>query len=331
MKNFTCVQDVHHHDALLDLAVQFAKHPLLHTTAGAGKTVGLVFMNPSLRTRLSTQKAAQLLGMHTLVINAHSEGWALEFNDEVIMNGTTVEHIRDAAPVLGHYCDMLAVRCFPSLTDKRLDDSEYILLQFMRHAGIPVISLESATRHPLQSLADWLTIHTHKKTAKPKVVLTWAPHIRALPQAVANSFAEWMLAAEYDLHIACPKGMELNPEFTSGATLTHSQEEALEGADFVYVKNWSSWQNYGQPLAGHTQWMLNETKLKRTANAYLMHCLPVRRDVELPASLIESPQSLITTQAANRVPAAQAVLYTLLQQTASAKNSSHAILTEAEA
>jgi N-succinyl-L-ornithine transcarbamylase len=323
MKNFTCVHDVHNLQILIDRAHSFKKNPHQYRHAGEGKTLGLIFLNPSLRTRLSTQKAAQLLGMQTLVINANTEGWALEFNDEVIMNGTTVEHIRDAAPVLGAYCDMIAVRCFPSLTDKQLDDSEHILVQFLRHCGVPVISLESATRHPLQSLADLITIEEHKKRNRPKVVLTWAPHIKALPQAVANSFSEWMMAADYDLHIACPKGLELNPEFTANTIITHNQREALDNADFVYVKNWSSWQEYGKPVSGNQDWMLTDEKLAITNNAYIMHCLPVRREVELSSTLIEGPRSLLTIQAANRVPAAQAVLFSLLQQNATPAASEH--------
>lgn len=314
MKNFTCVHDVHNLPALVEKALAFKKNPHQHRNVGDGKTIGLVFLNPSLRTRLSTQKAAQQLGMQTLVINANTEGWALEFNDHVIMNGSSVEHIRDAAPVLGAYCDLLAVRCFPSLTDRKQDDSEHILLQFMRHCSVPIISLESATRHPLQSLADLITIEEKKTKQRPKIALTWAPHIKALPQAVPNSFAEWMLAADYDLHIACPKGMELNPEFTTGATITNNQQEALEDADFVYVKNWSSWNDYGKICSDAENWLLTEKKLRTTQNAYLMHCLPIRREIELPSSLIESSRSLLTAQAANRVPAAQAVLFSLLKQ-----------------
>jgi N-succinyl-L-ornithine transcarbamylase len=230
------------------------------------------------------------------------------------MNGTKVEHIKDAAAVIGTYCDIVAIRCFPSLTDRDDDYSEHVLQQFINYCPVPVISLESATLHPLQSFADLITITEHMPIGrKPKIALTWAPHIKPLPQAVANSFAEWMITAGADLHIAHPEGYELNEEFTSGATITTDQNEALKGADFVYVKNWSSYTNYGQILpTGTADWLLNEQKMQTTNNAYLMHCLPVRRNVEVPDSLLDGPRSLILKQAENRIYSMQSVLSIML-------------------
>ena len=312
MKHFTCAFDVKDIPSLIEKALAFKNNPALHSEKGKGKTLGLVFMNPSLRTRLSTQKAAQLLGMNTLSINAASEGWALEFND-VAMNGTTVEHIREAAAVLGEYCDIIGVRSFPSLNDKLKDDREDLLLQWMRLSGKPILSLESATRHPLQSLADLVTIESLKKTKRPKVVLSWAPHVKPVPQAVANSFAEWMQFSDAEFVVASPEGMELNPEFTHHAAVTNNQQEALDGADFVYVKSWASWKDYGQFYSGGKDWLLNENKLKLTNDAKIMHCLPVRRDVELASSILDSEHSIVIQQAANRVCAAQAVLDQLIE------------------
>lgn len=312
MKHFTCAYDVKDIPSLIDKALAFKKNPALHSEKGKGKTLGLVFMNPSLRTRLSTQKAAQLLGMNILSVNAATEGWALEFNDTP-MNGTTVEHIREAAAVLGEYCDIIGVRSFPSLIEKSKDDREEILLQWMRLSGKPVLSLESATRHPLQSLADLITIEEYKKVKRPKVVLSWAPHVKPVPQAVANSFAEWMQFSEAEFVVACPEGMELNPEFTQHAQVTHNQNEALTNADFVYVKSWASWNDYGKIFTGGQDWLLNEAKMKRTNAAKIMHCLPVRRDVEIPSAILDSKNAIVIAQAANRVCAAQAVLDQLIE------------------
>lgn len=312
MKYFTCAHDVPDIPQLLNEAIQLKAQKTSAVLPGKGKTLGLVFMNPSLRTRLSTQKAAQQLGMQILSVNASTEGWSLEFSDAP-MNGTTVEHVKEAAAVMGEYCDIIGVRSFPSLTDRSKDDREELLLQWMKHCKKPLISLESATRHPLQSFADLLTIEENKKVKRPKVVLTWAPHVKTVPQSVANSFAEWMQFADVDFSVACPEGMELNPDFTQHAEIFHRQEEALEGADFVYVKSWASWKNYGAFYENGNDWLLNENKMRLTNNAQLMHCLPVRRDVELPVSLLESPQSLIIPQAANRVHAAEAVLKKMLE------------------
>lgn len=312
MKHFTCAFDVPNIASLVEEAIQLKKDPHAFSSLGKNKTLGLVFMNPSLRTRLSTQKAAQLLGMNILSVNATTEGWALEFSDSP-MNTTTVEHIREAAAVLGEYCDVVGVRSFPSLADRDKDDSEHVIIQWMRYCNKPFISLESSTRHPLQSLADLVTIETLKKRARPKVVLTWAPHVKPVPQAVANSFAEWMKFYDAEFVVACPEGMELNPEFTSEAKVLNSQDEALQGADFVYVKSWASWKDYGKLFTSGNGWLLTHEKLKVTNDAKVMHCLPVRRDVELPAGILESDSSIVVQQAGNRVFAAQAVLKNLLE------------------
>jgi N-succinyl-L-ornithine transcarbamylase len=284
---------------------------------GANKRVGLLFLNPSLRTRLSTQVAAQNLGMDAVVFNVDKEGWALEFAEGAIMNGTTVEHVKDAAPILGQYFDILCIRTFPALQNRDEDYAETIINQFIKYAGVPVVSLESATLHPLQSLTDLITIQESitatQLIKKPKVVLTWAPHVKALPQCVANSFAQWATAANFaDVVVTHPAGYELSASYTKGATITHDQAAALEGADFVYVKNWSSYNDYGKVFSTDPAWMLTANTLKHSNNAKVMHCLPVRRNVELSDEILDSSSSLVTKQAGNRVWAAQAVLSTIL-------------------
>jgi N-succinyl-L-ornithine transcarbamylase len=312
MQHFTTVYDVKDPLHLVQEAIDLKSNPYAFPHVGKNKTLGLIFLNPSLRTRLSTQKAARMLGMEVMIMNMDKESWAIEWNDDVVMNGSTVEHIKDAAAVLGSYCDIIGIRCFPSLTDKKMDQSEKLLVQLMRYCNVPVVSLESATLHPLQSLADAITIKENWKLPyKPKVVLTWAPHIKALPQAVANSFAEWMTRT-VDLTITHPEGYELCEDFTKGAVLEYEQEKALLGADFVYVKNWSSYTDYGKMPPVKENWMLDPEKYKLTTNAGIMHCLPVRRNVELSGKLIDHPRSLVQQQAANRVFAAQAVLKNLL-------------------
>lgn len=316
MKTFTSVSDAPNLEALIASALRYKAEPLADKTLGLGKRIGLLFFNPSMRTRLSTQVAAANLGMEAIVFNVGQEGWTLEFNDEAIMNGTTVEHVRDAAPILGTYFDILGIRTFPSLKNRDEDYSEQYLNQFIRHAGIPIVSLESATRHPLQSLADLITLTELMPAGrKPKVVLTWAPHVKALPQCVANSFAEWVTAwGKADLVVAHPQRITLDTAFTRGAIVTHSQDEALSGADFVYVKNWSSFADYGKIPDAHPDWMLTPAKLERTNRAKVMHCLPVRRNVELSAAVLDSPASVVTQQAGNRVWSAQAVLAELLKK-----------------
>lgn len=314
MQHFTTVYDVKDLIQLVNEAIQLKSSPYGFDQLGKNKTLGLIFLNPSLRTRLSTQKAAKMLGMEVMLMNIDKESWAIEWNDDVIMNGSTVEHIKDAAAVLGSYCDIIGMRCFPSLTNKTLDYSEKILVQLMRYCNVPVISLESATLHPLQSLADAITIKENWKGAsKPKVVMTWAPHIKALPQAVPNSFAEWMTKLDVDFTITHPEGYELCEDFTKDANIEYDQSKALQDADFVYVKNWSSYNDYGATPEVKENWMMDLNTYQLTNNAGIMHCLPVRRDVELSSKLIDHPNSLIQKQAANRVFAAQVVLKNLLE------------------
>jgi N-succinyl-L-ornithine transcarbamylase len=312
MKLFTSVNDVENIHQLVSEAISLKKNPFANEHLGKHKTLGLIFLNPSLRTRLSTQKAALNLGMQVMVMNLDKEGWALETQDGIIMNGTTVEHIREAAGVMGEYCDIIGFRSFPGLVNREEDYSEEIFSKFVKFCGVPVVSLESAIRHPLQSLADLITIEELKKTEKPKVVLTWAPHVKPLPQAVANSFAEWMNKADYDFVITHPEGYDLAPEFVGNALVTNNQDEALAGADFVYVKNWSSYSDYGKILTDGDGWMMTNEKLKLTNNAGVMHCLPVRRGLELSHEILDGPNSLVLNQANNRVWAAQAVLKSIL-------------------
>jgi N-succinyl-L-ornithine transcarbamylase len=312
MKNFISAADVPDTPGLIQQAIALKKNPLEFSDAGKNLTLGLVFMNPSLRTRLSTQKAGQLLGLNTLTVNSTTDGWALEFGNS-LMNGTSVEHIKEAAGVMGEYCDIIGVRSFPGLTDREKDESEEIFLQWKKYSGKPILSLESATLHPLQSMADMMTIVENQKTKKPKVVLTWAPHVKAVPHAVANSFSEWMKFMNAEFVIACPDEVRLNEKYTSSAKISSNQDEALEGADFVYVKSWAEWKDYGKFHSANRNWLLNETKMSLTNNAKIMHCLPVRRDVELPSQLIDSENSLLMAQANNRVYAAQVVLKKMIE------------------
>jgi N-succinyl-L-ornithine transcarbamylase len=319
MRNFISVHDVPSINDLVNAALAFKADPFKDKQLGAGKRVGCIFLNPSMRTRLSTQVAAQQLGMEAIVFNAGSEGWALEFEEEAIMSGNTVEHVKDAAPILGKYFDILAIRTFPSLKNREEDYSELYVNQFIKYSGIPVVSLETATLHPLQSFADIITITEEIrkgkiKKQKPRVVLTWAPHIKPLPQCVANSFAQWINAwGEAEFVIAHPEDYELNEIFTKGARITHNQEEALHNADFVYVKNWSTYSDYGKIYNNDPEWMLTNEQLALTNDAKVMHCLPVRRNVELSDEVLDGPNSIITSQAGNRVWAAQAVLADILK------------------
>lgn len=319
MKNFVSVHDVSNIDSLVQKALACKADPFKEKGLGANKRMGCLFLNPSMRTRLSTQIAAQNLGMDAIVFNVGSEGWALEFEEEAIMSGNTVEHVKDAAPIFGKYFDILAIRTFPSLQNRADDYSELYIKQFIKYAGIPVVSLESATLHPLQSLTDVITIEEESqksktKNQKPKIVLTWAPHVKPLPQCVANSFSQWINAwGKADFVITHPEDYELSDEFTKGATITHNQDEALKDADFVYVKNWSTYNDYGKIYESDPKWMLTNKKLQQTNNAKVMHCLPVRRNVELSDEVLDGPNSLVTQQAANRVWAAQAVLSEILK------------------
>ena len=317
MKLFSSVNDISDLKGSVEQALIQKADPFANQSLGKNKTLGLVFLNPSLRTRLSTQKAALNLGMNVMVMNLDKEGWALETEDGVVMNGTTVEHIREAAAVMGQYCDILGFRSFPKLQNRDEDYSEGLFNKFVKFSGVPVISLESATLHPLQSFADLITIEENKKTARPKVVLTWAPHVKSLPQAVPNSFSEWMCRAQaegmIDFVITHPQGLELADQFTPGATIEYNQDTALQGADFVYAKNWSSYHDYGKTVQGAESWMITHKKLEQTNEAKVMHCLPVRRDFELSAEVLDGPHSLVIKEAANRVWSAQTILKNMLE------------------
>lgn len=328
MKNFVSVKDVQSIDALVQKALAYKTDPFKDKKLGANKRIGCLFLNPSMRTRLSTQVAAHNLGMESILFNVGTEGWALEFEEEAIMSGNTVEHIKDAAPVMGKYFDILAIRTFPSLKNRDDDYSELYIKQFIKYAGIPVVSLESATLHPLQSLTDIITItenyQPQTKNKKPKIVLTWAPHVKPLPQCVANSFSQWVNAwGQADFVITHPEDYELSTEFTKGATITHNQDEALKDADFVYVKNWSTYNDYGKIYCNDPEWMLTGENLKATNNAKVMHCLPVRRNVELSDEILDGPNSLVTQEAANRVWAAQTVLSEILAPSNSPQGGEH--------
>jgi N-succinyl-L-ornithine transcarbamylase len=318
MKNFISVHDVSNIDSLIRSALAYKANPFSDKALGLNKRIGLLFLNPSMRTRLSTQIAAQNLGAEAIVFNVDKEGWALEFEEEAIMSGSTVEHVKDAAPIMGKYFDILCIRTFPSLKNKEDDYSELYIRQFIKYSGIPVVSLESATLHPLQSLTDVITItETLSRTGshRPKIVLTWAPHVKALPQCVANSFAQWINAwGQADFVITHPEDYELDEQFTKGATITHNQDEALKDADFVYAKNWSTYKDYGKIYCNDPEWMLTHEKLRLTNHAKVMHCLPVRRNVELSDEILDSPASIVTQEASNRVWAAQAVLAELLKR-----------------
>ncbi len=312
MKNFINIHDVDDVDALVREAMQCKQNPRADHTLGKNKTLGLIFMNPSLRTRLSTQKAGLNLGMDVMVMNFSGEGWALETEEGVIMNGDKAEHIKEAAAVVGAYCDIIGLRSFPSLKDRELDYKDHVINEFVKYAGVPIISLESATVHPCQSLADVLTIEETKQVERPKVVLTWAPHLRALPQSVGNSFAEWMNRTDYDFVIANPKGYDLSKEFTGKASIIHDPDEAYKGADFIYAKNWSSYEDYGKVLSTDENWMVDERKMELTNHGKFMHCLPVRRNVVVSDGVIDSDSSIVIQEAANREFAAQAVLKQIL-------------------
>lgn len=316
---FTSVEDVADINGLVKKALAYKANPFVDITLGARKRIGLLFLNPSLRTRLSTQIAARNLGMEAIVFNVDKDGWKLEFEDGAIMSGDTSEHVKDAAPVLGSYFDILCIRTFPSLLNREDDYSELYISEFIKYCGRPVISLESATLHPLQSLTDVVTITECLKQKaegrKPKIVFTWAPHIKPLPQCVANSFAQWINAwdGKGEFVITHPEDYALAKQFTKGATITNDQEEALKDADFVYVKNWSTYEDYGKVYENDPAWMLSLDKLKRTNNAKVMHCLPVRRNVVLPDEVLDSDYSIVTQEAGNRVWAAQAVISELLK------------------
>lgn len=313
MRHFTSIKQLGDIKEALEAAKYVKANPFADKALGQDKTALLVFFNNSLRTRLSTQKAALNLGMNVMVLDVNQGAWKLETERGVVMDGDKSEHLLEAIPVMGSYADVIGVRSFAQFKSKEDDYNEVILNQFIKYSGKPVFSMEAATRHPLQTFADLLTIKEHKKTARPKVVMTWAPHPKALPQAVPNSFAEGLLMTDYDFVIANPEGYDLAPEFTKGARITHNQDEALEGADFVYAKNWASYEHYGQVLSKDMSWTVTTEKMALTNNAFFLHCLPVRRNMIVSDDVIESPQSLVIPEAANRVVSAQTVLKMILQ------------------
>ncbi len=313
MKNYTSVKDISNLGEAVKTAFEVKKNPFGFQHLGKNKTMVLVFFNSSLRTRLSTQKAAMNLGMNTMVMNVNGDSWQLESELGVVMDGDKPEHLLEAIPVIGNYCDIIGVRAFARFESRKDDYSEKIINQFVEYAGVPVVSMEGATRHPLQSFADLVTIEEYKTKERPKVVLTWAPHPKALPQAVANSFVEWMRETDYELVVTHPKGYELASEFMGDVKVEYNQNKAFEGADFIYAKNWSSYNDYGKVISKDMSWTVNEEKMALTNNAKFMHCLPVRRNVVVSDGVIDSSNSVVVEQAANREVTAQAVLKMILE------------------
>ncbi len=310
MKKYTEISDIDNVSKIIEEVIQLKKDPFQYSALGKHKTLVMLFFNSSLRTRLSTEKAAKNLGMEVMILNVN-DAWNLEFEDGTIMNMDKAEHIKDAAQVISQYADVIAVRAFPTLKNKEKDESEYVLNSFTKYASVPVINMESAVAHPLQALTDAITIEEHKAKERPKVVLSWAPHPKALPQAVANSFVEMMQKLDVDFSMTHPKGYELNPDITKGVPISNDQEAALKDADFVYVKNWSSYKDYGTILSQDTCWMTTKEKL---GDAKFMHCLPVRRNVVVEDAVLDSEQSLVIQEANNRTYAAQVVLKRILEQ-----------------
>jgi len=309
MKKYTNIKDVENIPEIIQEAIQIKKNPFKFEDLGKHKTLIMLFFNSSLRTRLSTEKAAKNLGMQVMVLNVN-DAWNLEYEDGTVMSLDSAEHIKEACHVLSQYADIIAVRAFPDLKNKEKDESEFMLNSFIKHSSVPIVSMESATAHPLQALADAITIEELKTLNKPKVVLSWAPHPKALPQAVANSFVEIMQKLDVDLTITHPKGYELNPEITKNTNINYNQENALKDADFVYVKNWSSYENYGQILSEDSNWMMTKEKL---GDAKFMHCLPVRRNFVVEDAVLDSDQSVVIQQANNRTYSAQVVLKRILE------------------
>lgn len=315
MKEFTSIKQLTDLRKALEEAKYVKANPFADQELGRNKTLLMVFFNNSLRTRLSTQKAALNLGMNVIVLDVNQGAWKLETERGVIMDGDKSEHLLEAIPVMGSYCDLIGVRSFAQFQSKEDDYNEVIINQFIKYSGKPVFSMEAATRHPLQTFADLITIEEYKKKDRPKVVLTWAPHPKALPQAVPNSFAEGINMTDYEFVIANPEGYDLAPEFVGGATVLHDQDEALKGADFVYAKNWSAYEgdNYGKVLSQDRSWTITSEKMALTNNAFFMHCLPVRRNMIVSDDVIESPQSLVIPEAANRVVSAQTIMKEMLK------------------
>lgn len=315
MRTFTSVADLGPLDKALAMAVEIKKDRYAFTELGRNKTLLMIFFNSSLRTRLSTQKAAMNLGMNVMVLDVNQGAWKLETERGVVMDGDKAEHLLEAIPVMASYCDIIGVRSFAGLVDKAEDYEERVLNQFIKYSGRPFFSMEAATCHPLQAFADLITIEEFKEVERPKVVLTWAPHPRALPQAVPNSFAEWMNATDYDFVITHPHGYELDTKFTGSARIEYDQNKALEGADFVYAKNWSAYAdpNYGKILSTDRGWTIDSAKMALTNNARFMHCLPVRRNMIVTDDVIESERSIVIPEAANREISATTVLKMMLE------------------
>ena len=315
MKKFTCVEDIGDLRAAVAEALEIKRDRFAYSELGRNRTLLMIFFNSSLRTRLSTQKAAMNLGMNVMVLDVNQGAWKLETERGVVMDGDKAEHLLEAIPVMASYCDLIGVRSFAQLKDKAEDYEERVIEQFIRYSGRPVFSMEAATRHPLQSFADLITIEEHKTTERPKIVMTWAPHPKALPQAVPNSFAEWINATDYEFVITHPEGYELDPKFVGRAEVEYDQRKAFEGADFIYAKNWSAYAdpNYGQVISTDRDWTVDSEKMALTNNAYFMHCLPVRRNMIVTDEVIESERSLVIPEAANREISAEVVIKRLLE------------------
>lgn len=314
MKKYTSVDDISNLNEILQAAKEIKLNPLANKQLGKDKTIGLIFFNSSLRTRLSTQKAAQNLGMRCMVMNLNTEGWTLEFEDGVIMNGSASEHIKEAAPVISQYCDIIAIRSFPTLKNKEKDEAEIVISSFVKYASVPVISLEGATEHPLQALADALTIEEYKKSDRPKVVLSWAPHPKALPQSVPNSFVKMMKKMDVDFIITHPEGYELNPKITEGVKIEYNQIEAFKNADFIYAKNWSNYIDYGKITNQDSNWTVGKKQMNLTRNAKFMHCLPVRRNVIVTDEILDGDSSIVIPEANNRIYSAQVIITKILEE-----------------
>ena len=315
MKKFTCANDIGDIRTALDEAIEIKKNRFAFDALGRHKTLLMIFFNSSLRTRLSTQKAAMNLGMNIIVLDVNQGAWKLETERGVIMDGDKPEHLLEAIPVMGCYCDIIGVRSFAGLKDKAEDYEERVIEQFIKYSGRPVFSMEAATRHPLQSFADLITIEEFKTVERPKIVMTWAPHPRALPQAVPNSFAEWINRTDYEFVITHPEGYELDPQFVGRAKVEYNREKAFEGAHFVYAKNWSAYAdpNYGKVISTDRRWTVDSDIMKLTDNARFMHCLPVRRNMIVTDEVIESERSIVIPEAANREISAQTVLKRMLE------------------
>lgn len=308
MKNFININNVKDYQGLIKESIEIKNNPYSLKKIGVNKTLGLIFFNSSLRTRLSTIKAAKMLGLETIVMNFNNEGWEIEFEEKTIMSKNSAEHVKEAAQVISQYCDIIGIRAFAELKNKNHDESEKILNSFVKYGSVPIINLESSCAHPLQALADAITIEEHKNKSNPKIVISWAPHPKSLPHAVANSFINMARMSNYDLVITNPIGYDLNRKVTKGINVIHNQEEAFKNADFIYAKNWSSYNDYGKVLINDNKWMINKRKMEITNNAKFMHCLPVRRNIVVDDSVLDSNYSLVINQANNRTYAAQTIL-----------------------